>query len=423
MKYTDFKMNNYNLHVIETKRFKTILYNVNIRFKDDRECAGKCALLSRLLSQTNKNYDTLRDINIACANIYDPTYNIKVIQSGSQNILSLSASFVSEHYTEKGMNEENFKFLTQFIFEPKIINNAFEEKTFNVAKAKLLDYYKTLKDNPRAYADDRITSNMQIKEFKEKSLEEVINSLEKLTSKELYQFYLQIMSEGTLDITVCGDVKPLEIKNIMDKIIDFKGSQNKINHIINQKTYNEKPNIIIEKAHNTQSNLIIGCKLIDLTDFERNYVFILYSWILGGGMNSLLNRTVREKNSLCYYIYASRKNLFGSMNIYAGINGKDFDKTYNLTLKEMENMRQGNFDDDLFNGVKEIYYDSLIKMEDSESDIVNSYNSQIFTNGDDINTKRKNMEKVTKEDVINLAHKVHIDTVYLLKGENNGKKL
>ena len=36
---------------------------------------------------------------------------------------------------------------------------------------------------------------------------------------------------------------------------------------------------------------------------------------------------------------------------------------------------------------------------------------------DRIDVRKKQMEKVTKEDVINLAKKVHIDTVYLLKGE------
>ena len=212
-------------------------------------------------------------------------------------------------------------------------------------------------------------------------------------------------------------MKIFPIKNIFSKLIKFKGSKKKINHLIKQDSYNKEEKIIIEPSLNTQSNLVIGCKLMDLTDFERKYVFVLYSWILGGGMNSLLTQTVREKNSLCYYIYATRQNLFETMKIYAGINGSDFEKTYDLVKKEMKNMEEGNFPLELFEGVKEIYYNSLIKIEDSQSEITSNYTSELFVGNDRIDVRKKQMEKVTKEDVMNLAKKVHIDTVYLLKGE------
>ena len=174
---------------------------------------------------------------------------------------------------------------------------------------------------------------------------------------------------------------------------------------------------MIESSLNTQSNLVIGVKFSSLSDFERKYVFVLYSWILGGGMNSLLNQTVREKNSLCYYIYAIRQTLFETMRIYAGINGEDFEKTYNLIQNEMNNMEKGNFSDELFEGVKEIYYNSLVKIEDSQSDVVSNYISELFLGNDNISKRHEEMSKVTKEDVIALAKKAHIDTVYLLKGE------
>ena len=102
---------------------------------------------------------------------------------------------------------------------------------------------------------------------------------------------------------------------------------------------------------------------------------------------------------------------------YAGINGEDFDKTYKLIKEEMSNMEKGNFSSELFEGVKEIYYNSLVKIDDSQSDLVASYTSELFVGNDSPDIRKKEMEKVTKEDVMNLAKKVHIDTVYLLKGE------
>lgn len=417
MDYIDYDMNGFDLHVIKTDRFKTISYKINIRFDDEKDTERYMGLLSRLLIQTSKKYDSLRDINVACASIYDPSYNIRVLSSGSKDILTLTASFANEKYTEAGMNEANFKFLTSFIFEPKIIDNGFDREVFEIQKEKLLEYYRTMKDRPQDYAGGRLSEEMKCKKYDVMSLDDLIKSIESLTAKDLYSFYKKIMDEGKLDIFVCGDVEPLEIRDIFSKLIKFKGTKEKIEHLVKQTSYNKKERIIIEPSNNVQSNLAIGCKLMDLTDFERNYVFVLYSWILGGGMNSLLTQTVREKNSLCYYIYAVRQNLFETMKIYAGINGSDFDKTYSLVKEEMNNMEKGNFSLELFEGVKEIYYNSLIKIEDSQSEIVGNYTSELFTHNDKIDVRKKQMEKVTKEDVMNLAKKVHIDTVYLLKGE------
>lgn len=417
MDYIDYDMNGFDLHVIKTDRFKTISYNINIRFDDEKDTERYMGLLSRLLIQTSKKYDSLRDINVACASIYDPSYNIRVLSSGSKDILTLTASFANEKYTEAGMNEANFKFLTSFIFEPKIIDNGFDREVFEIQKEKLLEYYRTMKDRPQDYAGGRLSEEMKCKKYDVMSLDDLIKSIESLTAKDLYSFYKKIMDEGKLDIFVCGDVEPLEIRDIFSKLIKFKGTKEKLEHLVKQTSYNKKERIIIEPSNNVQSNLAIGCKLMDLTDFERNYVFVLYSWILGGGMNSLLTQTVREKNSLCYYIYAVRQNLFETMKIYAGINGSDFDKTYSLVKEEMNNMEKGNFSSELFEGVKEIYYNSLIKIEDSQSEIVGNYTSELFTHNDKIDVRKKQMEKVTKEDVMNLAKKVHIDTVYLLKGE------
>ena len=417
MDYIDYDMNGFDLHVIKTDRFKTISYNINIRFDDEKDTERYMGLLSRLLIQTSKKYDSLRDINVACASIYDPSYNIRVLSSGSKDILTLTASFANEKYTEAGMNEANFKFLTSFIFEPKIIDNGFDREVFEIQKEKLLEYYRTMKDRPQDYAGGRLSEEMKCKKYDVMSLDDLIKSIESLTAKDLYSFYKKIMDEGKLDIFVCGDVEPLEIRDIFSKLIKFKGTKEKLEHLVKQTSYNKKERIIIEPSNNVQSNLAIGCKLMDLTDFERNYVFVLYSWILGGGMNSLLTQTVREKNSLCYYIYAVRQNLFETMKIYAGINGSDFDKTYSLIKEEMNNMEKGNFSSELFEGVKEIYYNSLIKIEDSQSEIVGNYTSELFTHNDKIDVRKKQMEKVTKEDVMNLAKKVHIDTVYLLKGE------
>jgi len=412
-----YDMNGYTLHTTETDRFKTIGINMSIRTKNKKEDDRYLPLLWRILLNTSSRYNSLKEINEACAEIYDPSYTIRTIESGRENIVGLSGTFTNEKYTEKGMNEKNIKFLSHFLFEPKIVDGGFDKKVFETKKEKLIEFYSSIKDYPRDYADGRIEEEMISLDYKNYSLDEMIEETRSLTNKELYEYYKKMMSEGVLDIFVCGNFDSEDIKKIIDKNISFKGkTSGDIDHVFNQVKCNEKPNIVIEEASNVQSNLIVGCKIINMNNHERQYEFTLYNWILGGGMNSLLNRTIREENSLCYYIYASRKSLSGIMKIYAGIDAVNFDKTYDLIKEEMENIKKGNFDNELLEGVKKIYYNSLKSTLDYEDDMMTSRVSEVFLKYDDIDKRREEMEKVNKEDVMKFASKVHIDTVYFLKG-------
>ena len=419
MKYKKYELNNYNLYTIYTDRFKTINFRVNIRFPYERECDKYFPMLWRMLIRTSSKYDSLKDINRACARVYDPYFSVRTIESGREIILSLSGSFINEKYTEENMNEENIKFLIPFLFNPKIIDGGFDPEIFKLEKEKLISSYKGIKDYPRDYANAMVEYYMNSRGFQEYSLDEIIEETKRLTAKELYEFYLKVMSEGTLDIFVSGNIDLDKMKSIFEKNISFNGKRHKeIKHIINQENYNKKIKEYVDDSNNVQSNLAIGCKILDMTDFERDYVLSIYSWILGGGMNSLLHQSVREKNSLCYYIYTVRDKLRGVLKIFSGIDYKDYDKVLKLINKEMDNITNGNFSDELLENVKKIYLSSLKSIEDYQDDLIGNFISEIYLNDDDLSIRRKKIEKVSKEDLMEFAKKVHMDTIYLLKGED-----
>ena len=140
---------------------------------------------------------------------------MRVLESGSQDILSLSASFANEKYTEKGMLKKNLEFLSEVLFSPKVINGGFDEEVFQVQKEKILEFYRTIKDKPQNYAGFRLSEEMQSKKYQVYKLDELIKAIEDLSAHELYEFYKMIMHKGKLDVFVCGDVNPEEIRDIL----------------------------------------------------------------------------------------------------------------------------------------------------------------------------------------------------------------
>lgn len=79
-------------------------------------------------------------------------------------------------------------------------------------------------------------------------------------------------------------------------------------------------------------------------------------------------------------------------------------------------MKKGNFTERDINTAKEYYNTALEELEESESKIINDYYMMELIGTDTIDVKREKMNKVTKEEIIKVAKKVSIDTIFLLEG-------
>ena len=84
----------------------------------------------------------------------------------------------------------------------------------------------------------------------------------------------------------------------------------------------------------------------------------------------------------------------------------------------MNDIRKGKFSDEDIEKAKEMYLAAIDEIKESESEIISSYYMIDLLGTDDIETKVKKMNEVTKEEIIKVAKKVKIDTVYMLEGVN-----
>ena len=193
-------------------------------------------------------------------------------------------------------------------------------------------------------------------------------------------------------------------------------------HFLVPKSKRLLPKTYKEKSNYSQSQLVMGYKLSNLSDFELRYVLNVYSYILGGGPDSKLFKNVREKNSLCYSISSTGQPLNSILIVSAGIDAKNFDKTVSLVKKQVKQMIKGDFSDDDIIKAKVTYLNSLKELEDNPQSILSMYVGMEYLNSHDMDMRINNINKVTKSDVVSLANKVHLDTIYLLEGgDNHGK--
>lgn len=244
-----------------------------------------------------------------------------------------------------------------------------------------------------------------------------LKDLSKINSKNLYEYYLDVMENDIVDISIIGDIDIKKtdtfFKENFSRIGVNKEPDLHYNKLISKKEINLK-----EKMDINQSQLVMGftCDIDD--NFVRQYVLKIYSYILGGGADSLLFKIVREKNSLCYSIYSTYNILSDILIVRAGIDASKYDKVVSLVKECTNKMKNGEFNDEELDKAKTIFKSSCLNCLDSPDSIMYSYLSKRYMDSDLIDEKIKKIDLVTKNMVVDLANKIELKITYMLESEN-----
>ncbi|MCM1370926.1 MAG: insulinase family protein [Clostridium sp.] len=420
MKYKKIDLGSYNLHLINTDKFKTVTVRINFKRKVKKSDLTKSSLLSKVLLQSNKNYKSNRLLEIKTQDLYGLSVNTSTYISGNFSIFRISSTFLNDKYTEKDQVKKSLDFIFELLFEPDIENNKFCKEPFNLAFESLKQELESQKENPRFYSNLRADEETDKKASYSFNAIGYIEDLEHIDEKSLYDYYESMLKSDCVDIFVIGDINEDEIKQEFSKKFKIKTIKKPLGtHFLEHKTYRKRTKIVIEKMHFEQSNLIINFKLDKLNDFEKKYVMRVYEFLLGGGPNSKLFKEVREKNSLCYSINASYSPVNNIMKIRAGINKEAFKKCLNLIKKQVKKMEKGDFKEEDIEAAITTYISAYESITDSQNSIINSYESHEYLDFDLVEERIKNIKKVNKSMVVDIVKKIHIDTVYLLEGDTD----
>lgn len=417
MEYKKIDMTSFQLHVIKTDRFKTVNIRVCLRDKIRKDEITLRNMLTSFLTYSTDTYPTKRDLVLKAQDLYAANVYTKSYRSGKFNMINFFMSMLNEKYTEKGMLEESIQFLADIIFRPNFQNQEAFDHAYRFLYDSIESSMKAIKENPTTYSVIRMLEEMDddmpysYREFG------YLEDLENLSKERLVSYYEKIMEKSLVDVYVIGNVEEQELEKLFKKYFLFSTYKRpKESQLIEHEKLPTRSKTVTEQEESNQSKLSIGCKIGELSEFERNYVLTIYNMLLGGNSESKFFQIIREKHSLAYYVYSSLNKLDSLMIIKAGISRENFKKTIRLVKKLMKDMVNGNFTEEQIDVVKENYISLLKEIEDNENAIIETYLAKDLLNLGDIEERKREVMKVTKEDIIKVAKKVKMDTIFLLEG-------
>lgn len=416
--YTKIELENYNVHLYETKKFKTTTISVNFREQIKKEDITIRRFLFQMLCTNSYKYNTSRLLEIELENLYSMNLSHSTTKFGNMINSYIDMRFLSNKYSDKYLLDNAINLLHELVFNPNVIDNKFDSKTFNIIRNKLAVAIMSQKDDAAKYAVNRSFELMDSDDPISFNLWGNMDDLKDITEEDLYNYYKHVMSTNKIDIFVIGNFNKEEVINKFKSEFVITGKHDiDINPFIN---YNEAPEIkgFMEPFLLEQSKLSVICKVLNITTFERRYVLPIYASILANSSSSRLFTKIREKESLAYTVNASTNAPNSIFTIYAGIDAQNYEKVLQMINKEL--ILKDITDDEMEYSKNEIL-SSVETLLDSPGSIINYYFGIEALKSDALEDKINNYKKVTKEDLYEFSKKIKMACVYLLRGVQNEK--
>lgn len=417
MKYTKKDLAAYNLHLINTDKFKTITMKVVFSTPIKKDEITMRNVLSDVLLQSSKNYESRRDLTIKAEDLYAADIYNNTQRIGNYILTSFNLQVLNDKYTEDNNFENSVKFLSEIIFNPDIKDNAFKEDKLDLVLSNVKVALDSVKEDATSYSLLRLMEAYDKDSPISYRMVGYPEDLDKINTENLYSYYQNMIEYDYVDIYIVGDINNNKVLEIIKKYFKFrKVKKQRPSYNLDCKKPRTRRLIAKETIENTQSKLAIACRINKATKYEINYPLVLANIIYGGGPDSKLFKDVREKESLCYSIYSYPSKLDNLLVISAGIDKENYSKTLELVTNLLKDMKKGKFKDKDLLIAKEYYNTACEEVEESELKIINEYLSQEILGIEPLSERVKIMNKVTKKDIIKVMKKINMDTVFLLEG-------
>lgn len=414
------------VHNINTDKFKTNIVAIFLTTPMSREYVTFNSVISSILRRGTKNMPTQEDISKELEEMYGANFNNGIDKLGDNHTLKFYMESINDEYLPQGnenLLKQSIQKLSEIVFNPILENNVFKQEYLDQEKQAMTQRINAKIDNKALYASHRCVECMYKDDPAALYKYGYVEDIEKINSENLYNHYKELIDNCKIDIFISG-------KNELEKSIKMLSEDENIkklkprkpDYIINDIMVKEEPieQTVEEKQNVNQGKIVIGCDILfdeeDLKDENLRYEALLYNNLLGGSANSKLFQNVREKASLAYTASSNYVRFKSNIYIKAGIEIQNYEKAIKIIKEQLESMRNGEFTEEEIENEKKAIISGIDLIDDEQdASIVYFYGQEISNNHVELEDYKQRIRSVTKDQIVNIAKKIKINTIYFLR--------
>ena len=415
-------MEGIKIHKIETNQFKTNLYAVFLATPLKRENVTKDALIAAVLRRGTKNIISQDKISKELEEMYGASFDCGIEKTGDNHIIKFYLEALNEEFLpEKDeLTQKCINILLDIVTNPFVENNGFKQEYVDGEKENLKQIINGKIDNKARYSLDRCVEEIFKGEPYGLYKYGYVEDLEKITPQNLYEYYKELIKNCKIDIYYSGifdndnTEKNIE-KRLQENNIEPRNAKYVINNEMTEKKQKSETKTVEESMDVTQGKLVLGLQIDDNNKNSR-FAASVYNAILGGGANSKLFQNVREKNSLAYTASSSYIRTKNVILVHCGIDIDKYEKALETIKEQIEDMKKGNFTDKDIEDAKKLIISSVKSISaEQDTEITYDYGQELSNEHTTIKDYQQNIEQVKREQIVDIANKININTIYFLK--------
>ncbi len=410
-------------HFIKTDLYKTDLTCIIITTPLKRETVTKNALIPFMLRRGTAKLPNQYLISKELENMYGATFNCGVDKMGDNVVLKFFVESISNEYAlnNEDILKMNLENLLDLVFNPVGENGNLNKDFLDVEKGNLKDVIESKIDDKDGYALENCISAMYGQEgfgiYKYGYIEDIDN----ISIEDVSEYYKWLIENSKIDLFISGNIDEKELKKFLDNNENIKKLKpREENYVLDSTETKQKVENIKELKEVmdvTQGKLVIGLDILSNMENLRA-IGNVYNSILGNGANSMMFQNVREKAGLAYsaksVFYKQKKNIF----IKCGIQIENYQKAVDLIKVQLENIKKGEFSEEDINNSKKYLISGIKNVEEEQdTEIVYYIGQEISKTNLSLEEYINNINKVTKEQIVEFANSININTIYFLTGK------
>lgn len=403
-------------YYIQNTRFNTTLVSYNFYLPLSADNMATNSLLPFLLTSCSEQFRDYIELNIKLLELYGADLSCSVSKSGELCHIKIGISVINDRLAldnDKPVSGAA-ELISGLLFAPATENGQFYSEDVKREKRKTIERIEGEINNKRAFARTRLFEEMFGDDPYGKFIYGSVSEVEAITEKELFAAWQQLLGSAFVRINVIGEEEPTEVFGSARKYFSGINREN----IADLSARRDLPETdeakdITERFNVTQGKLAMGFTSRLKGGLKTASALSLFADIFGGGPYSKLFSNVREKQSLCYYCSASARRAKGFLTVESGVEEVNAQKTIDAVLKELEDMKNGIFEDSVIEASKKSITDSLYSYYDNANAIDIWYSREIYEEVSPAEAADI-IKGLTREDIINAAKGIKLHTVYRL---------
>lgn len=403
---------------ITDSKFKVNRISVTLAAPLLEETAADFAILPLLLRRGYSECPSAKQFSRMLSSLYGANCDGSVRKAGDNQLLTISIGAIDDKYTINGehVTVEIAKILCSLLLDPVIEDGGFSKQTFETEKRALIDSINAELNDKIALASTRCQEIMFEGQPAAISRLGALSEAEKLSRREIFDSYNELLKKAHIEIifTGCGDANAVEeiFTNCFSSSAD-RDKPFKISSLVKEPEREKKRRV--ETFSVSQAKLSLGLTCGGEISEDEKYAMQVMCLILGGAPFSKLFLNVREKMSLCYYCSAAYDKLKNTILINSGIEEKNKETAEAEILNQLKAIQSGDLSDEELENARKLYTNVYTGIEDNIARIEGYFLTRLLCGNDTTPSEElKKLLAVTREDVINAARKVWLNTVYFM---------